>query len=379
MMVRHSCAAYGDKACENSRRKGWGLAFFSEGGPAARALPSSSSREPARKRQWGRADQRPEMCKFTPAQPPRASPSPTSKQSPILFSRPELHPSPEASDRVSFGGSEEEPLDDSMSLAASETEGWAGDTEDPAHLPTLEPIDCKPGMDAELFRFFLKAVEELSHCGAGLMSGSCRVVARPLANATPHLSQSSEEKGYKHLPPLDKAVAAHLCPPAAVGWKTKRALLSKPCKTTSALAGRAYTRPRAKLPQRCTPWQSSRCFMASLVVLKHHLWLILAEIKELDKTVFLDATVSPSGLFGPAVEGFTECFTAAQKSSQAMQHFLPKRSSSASASSRPRSAPAQQNKPAPSASQAAAPKDQRQRSLPTKCSSSLDPAPAKSS
>ncbi|ROI15236.1 hypothetical protein DPX16_6247 [Anabarilius grahami] len=50
----------------------------------------------------------------------------------------------------------------------------------------------------------------------------------------------SEEKGYEHLPPLDVAVAAHLCPPAAVGWKTKRALPSKPCRTTSALAGRAY-------------------------------------------------------------------------------------------------------------------------------------------
>ncbi|ROL44132.1 hypothetical protein DPX16_15625 [Anabarilius grahami] len=51
----------------------------------------------------------------------------------------------------------------------------------------------------------------------------------------------SEEKGYEHLPPLDEAVAAHPCPPAAVGWKTKRALPSKPCRTTSTLAGRAYT------------------------------------------------------------------------------------------------------------------------------------------
>ncbi|ROL09262.1 hypothetical protein DPX16_5329 [Anabarilius grahami] len=37
------------------------------------------------------------------------------------------------------------------------------------------------------------------------------------------------------------ANAAPLCPPAAVGWKTKRALPSKPCRTTSTLAGRAYT------------------------------------------------------------------------------------------------------------------------------------------
>ncbi|KAL0195701.1 hypothetical protein M9458_009273, partial [Cirrhinus mrigala] len=57
---------------------------------------------------------------------------------------------------------------------------------------------------------------------------------------------------------------------------------------------------------------------------------------------FLDAPVSPTGLFGPAVE--------AQKTSQAMQHFLPKRSSSAAASGRPKSAPPQQpEKPAPAA------------------------------
>ncbi|ROJ48048.1 hypothetical protein DPX16_5314 [Anabarilius grahami] len=106
--------------------------------------------------------------------------------------------------------------------------------------------------------------------------------------------------------------------------------------------------------------------MASLVVLERHLWLNLTEIKYLDKTAFLDAPVSPSGLFGPAVDGFTERFTAAQKSSQAMRHFLPKRSSSASAASRPRPAPAQQSKPATSTAQAAPPKEHQQRSRPPK-------------
>ncbi|MGL5320809.1 MAG: hypothetical protein ACRDAK_08360, partial [Aeromonas veronii] len=53
--------------------------------------------------------------------------------------------------------------------------------------------------------------------------------------------------------------------------------------------------------------------MASLVVLERHLWLNLTEIKDQDKMAFLDAPVSPSGLFGPAVEGFTEHFTAAPK------------------------------------------------------------------
>lgn len=58
--------------------------------------------------------------------------------------------------------------------------------------------------------------------------------------------------------------------------------------------------------------------MASLVVLECHLWLNLTEIKDADKVPFLDSPVSPTGLFGPAVEGFLECYTAAQKSSQAV-------------------------------------------------------------
>ncbi len=57
-------------------------------------------------------------------------------------------------------------------------------------------------------------------------------------------------------------------------------------------------------------------------------------------TFFLVAR--PFLLFGLAVEGFAERFTEAQKFSQAMQHFLPKRTSSSSASSRPRPAPTQQ-------------------------------------
>ncbi len=61
----------------------------------------------------------------------------------------------------------------------------------------------------------------------------------------------------------------------------------------------------------------------------------MMEMKEADKASFLDALISSGSLFGPAVEGFAERFTEAQKSSQAMRHFLPKRTSASSASSRP--------------------------------------------
>ncbi|MGL4480728.1 MAG: hypothetical protein ACRCVK_21215, partial [Aeromonas veronii] len=83
------------------------------------------------------------------------------EQSPVLFSRPEQRPSADASDLISFGGLDDEPLDDSMSVAASEAERWAGEPEDPAPLPSLELIDSGAGMDAKLFRVLSKAVEEL--------------------------------------------------------------------------------------------------------------------------------------------------------------------------------------------------------------------------
>ncbi len=89
--------------------------------------------------------------------------------------------------------------------------------------------------------------------------------------------------------------------------------------------------------------------MASLVVLERHLWLNLMEMKVTDKVPFFNSPVSPTGLFGPAVEGFAERFTASLKSSQAMRHFLPKCSSSAAASSLPKMAPTQQPAKASSA------------------------------
>lgn len=61
---------------------------------------------------------------------------------------------------------------------------------------------------------------------------------------------------------------------------------------------------------------------ANLVVIESHLWLNLSEIKDANKTALLESPVSPSGLFGSMVDGFAECFTVAQKSSQAMRHVL---------------------------------------------------------
>ncbi len=115
--------------------------------------------------------------------------------------------------------------------------------------------------------------------------------------------------------------------------------------------------------------------MASLVVLERHLWLMLTEIKDANKVSFLDAPISPNGLFGPVVEGFAERFTEAQKASQAMQHFLPKRSSSTAASSHPKPAPTQQPaKPAPAAPPLSLPGFSRREGVPAL----LDATPSQS-
>ncbi len=403
------------------------IAFFSESDPAPRALPFSSSQGPVRKKQRGRGFQRLVESELTPAQIPRASFSPHREISPVLFVQPDQRPSASVSDLVSFGGSDDELADDSMSLVASDAEELWGSATDPAPSGLPAPSAAKAGMDAELFRVLSKAVEELglewsppeepsrSRLDEWFLPGRRQAPqqrpspffpevhdelmrswrspysARLRTSASSALTtvDGAEEKGYERMPQLDESVAVHLCPPTAIGWKAKASHPSKPCRTTSALAGRSYAsagqaasalhsmavlqvyqakllsavdesepdpatlrelRSATDLALRATKTtaQAIGRSMASLVVLERHLWLTLTEIKDADRVCFLDAPISPSGLFGPAVKGFAERFTEAQKASQAMRHFLPKRSSPAAAQSRPRTAPTQQSaKPAP--------------------------------
>ncbi len=220
----------------------------------------------------------------------------------------------------------------------------------------------------------------------------------------------AEEKGYEHLPPLDESVAAHLCPPTAIRGKARATHPSKPCRATSALVRHAYSeaglaasvlhsmavlqvfqanmlanedagldsaslrdlRSATDLALHATKATAKAigCSMSSLIVLERHLWLTMMEMKVADKIPFLDALISSGSLFGPAVEGFAERYTEAQKSSQAMRHFLPKCTSSSSASSRPKSAPTQQTaKPAPTTPEPWPPEERRDRgrSRSTRC------------
>ncbi len=111
------------------------IAFFSESDPAPRALPFSSSQGPVRKKQRGRGSQRPVDSELTLAQIPRASLSPHREMSPVLFIQPDQRPSVSVSDLVSFGGSDDELADDSMSLVASDAEElFLGTVLDSAHM-----------------------------------------------------------------------------------------------------------------------------------------------------------------------------------------------------------------------------------------------------
>lgn len=140
------------------------------------------------------------------------------------------------------------------------------------------------------------------------------------------------------MPPLNESVTMHLCLPTAIGWKAKVAQPYKRCRMTSALAGWAYSsagqaasalhsltvlqvyqakllhcldefgpdlaafkelRSATVLALHATKTMSQAIgrSMASLVVLERHLWLMLTEIKDMDKVPFLDSLVSPTGLF----------------------------------------------------------------------------------
>ncbi len=80
--------------------------------------------------------------------------------------------------------------------------------------------------------------------------------------------------------------------------------------------------------------------MSTMVVQERHLWLNLAEMKDVDKARFLDAPISQGGLFGDTVEGFAQQFSAVQQQTEAIQHILPWRDapSTAAPGARPQSA-----------------------------------------
>ncbi len=259
-------------------------------------------------------------------------------------------------------------------LDASDAEELSGSVTDPALLPPSASRNARLRADEELIRVMTRAVNELglewsapeepsrSRLDKCFFPGRHQALRQRSPPSSLKYTTSSrnrdapptrlaEEKGHKHLPPLDESVAAHLCPPTAIGWKARASHPSKPCRAPSALAGHIYSaagqaacalhsmvvlqvfqakmlaneeagldtaslrdlRSATDLALRATKVtaQAIGRTMSSLIVLERHLWLTMMEMKEADKVPFLNAPVSLGSLFGPAVEGFAERFTEA--------------------------------------------------------------------
>lgn len=65
--------------------------------------------------------------------------------------------------------------------------------------------------------------------------------------------------------------------------------------------------------------------MATLVASERHLWLNLTGMQERDRVVLLDSPVSPTGLFGGAVEEVLDRFQETTRQAAAFRRYLPRR------------------------------------------------------
>ncbi len=115
-------------------------------------------------------------------------------------------------------------------------------------------------------------------------------------------------RGYAGIPQVERAVAVHLCLRNAATWRNRPCLPSKACKLTAALAAKAYSAVgqaasalhamailhvhQAKALKEMHEGSFDPGLirlgkaMSTMVVQEHHLWLDLAEIKDVDKARF---------------------------------------------------------------------------------------------
>ncbi len=171
-------------------------------------------------------------------------------------------------------------------------------------------------------------------------------------------------RGNVGIPQVERVIAVHLCPRNAATWRNRPRLPSKACKLTAALPAKAYSpagqaayalhamailqihqakaltqvhegstdlglvqelRTATDFALRATKVtaQSLGKAMSTMVVQERHLWLNLADMKDVDKARFLDAPISQAGLFGDTVESFAQQFSVVQQQTEAIQHTCP--------------------------------------------------------
>ncbi len=156
----------------------------------------------------------------------------------------------------------------------------------------------------------------------------------------------AKARGYMVMPQIEETISlleeGYLSPGSSSSLK-KATLPTKPCRVTSSLVGKAFQAAgqagaalhtmavlqayqadllkdlstggsideeaflelrRATDLSLCATKQTARAIghsMAAMVSTERHLWLKLTGIKDKDRTFLLDAPISPSGLFGDAV------------------------------------------------------------------------------
>ncbi len=177
----------------------------------------------------------------------------------------------------------------------------------------------------------------------------------------------AKARGYMMMPQIEETLAGYLSPGSSSSLK-KATLPTKPCRVTSSLVGKAFQaagqaawkalhtmavlqayqadllkdlstgrsideeaflelRRATDLSLRATK-QTARAIgrsMAAMVSTERHLWLNLTGIKDKDRTFLLDAPISPSGLFGDAVNTVATRFREAKRYEEAFVRFLPRR------------------------------------------------------
>ncbi len=171
-------------------------------------------------------------------------------------------------------------------------------------------------------------------------------------------------RGSMGIPQVERTVAVHLRPRNATTWRNRPHLPSKACKLTACCAAKAYSAAgqaasllhamailqvhqakALKQVHECSTdpvmMQELRTVtdftlratkvttrslgkaMSTMLVQERHLWLNLADMKDVVKARFLDAPISQAGLFGDTVEGFAQQFSAVQQQIEAIQRDAP--------------------------------------------------------
>ncbi len=166
--------------------------------------------------------------------------------------------------------------------------------------------------------------------------------SRSFASSILSTLDSGAARGYAGIPQVERTIAVHLCPRNAATSRNRPHLPSKACKLTADLAANAYsaagqaasalhamailqvhqtkalkqvhegitnpglmkelrTATDFALQAKKVTARSLLKAMSTMVVQERHLWLNLAEMKDVDKARFLDAPISQAGLFGDTV------------------------------------------------------------------------------